>query len=401
MRLFSAFRLLGIGGLIAVAGCQSNNREPAQAAAPQRPAATHTAAAPPETAAFASNRRYRGTVGGLPVVLELYIGPEYSDAPSATVCTGRYYYERRSGGELGLKAPKPYQPRQPLVLEEAVTLPGAAQSGDDSTAVSGRWQLRQAAGPVLVGTWTSADGQRHLPVTLREDYAGAVQYELLDEKLEGGKCATGQNKGAPRQVVRQFLHLLGADTLRPGLRRLQCPVPQQRRALLRDKLAATDCEQGSTQGYYNDVAVNLNGYGLLSVVQTDGEDMGGPYLSDDINIPHTYDLNTGRECVVNDWFRPGTEAALWRLLVRYLKADEYGREYGQKLAASNAEQLGGLPELGLDNRGIFCMLGSFDAPHVSQRVQVSIPYAELRGLVRPGTPLARLLAARGLGLKQP
>ena len=56
-----------------------------------------------------------------------------------------------------------------------------------------------------------------------------------------------------------------------------------------------------------------------------------------------------------------------------------------------------LVHFGLNSAGMYCTLEEFGVPHALQGVEVTIPYAELRPLVRPGTPLAQLLRQRGLG----
>ncbi|MCC3157012.1 hypothetical protein LJ737_07170 [Hymenobacter sp. 15J16-1T3B] len=357
----------------------------APAAAPGAPAATQDAAAP--AGPFTGTHRYVGTVGTAPVVLTLTITPPGPEAPQGRL-DGVYYYERQ-GQPLILSVGKNYRPGQPLVLEEGAPKPDAP----DETVPTGRWQATQPLGPELSGTWLSPDGRRRKPFHLREDYTGAVRYELLREEAHGATCPPGPEEegGGPRrpEVSRTVLHLLGPDTLQPALRALQCPLPEQRRSQLAVELDQADCE--GTFGFYGDVQVALNGYGLLSVQHSEGEYAGGAYPNS-ANELATYDLRTGRLLKRTAWLRAGREPALSRLLLRRLRMHPYASSLGLNEPGGPAY----LPELGFDSEGAYCLLGDFGAPHAVQGVPVVIPYRELRPLVQPGSALARMLQQRGL-----
>lgn len=371
-------------------GCEQNAKSRLET-----PATTQSARQelPAEQAgrSFAGYRRYRGTVGNLPVTVELTIGPEY--AGDSVRCIGHYYYDR-FGGELSLKASMPWQPGKPLALAEMVEQP------DGSTQpATAHWQATQPAGPVLTGTWTSATG-RQLPFALQEEYDGAVRYEILMETADGETCPTSGDAGGPQyslQATEHYLHLLGPDTLRPGLRQLQCPVPTQRRAQLQEALAGLGCDaERYGTGTYREVTYNANG--LLSLVQTDDESLGGPYPSG-TNTAYTYDLATGKPYDVRNWLRPDKAGAVAELFDRALRADSIGQQYAaERVAAGSAQRmkLTDLPAFGLNSEGLFETLGNLGAPHVMQRLPITIAYARLLPYVRPNTPLARLLRARGL-----
>ena len=392
-RFTSAARLLPL--LLGLAACQgttdsrsATTAEPAAAAQPTA-ARDSTGAAAPATgtaaASFIGYHRYVGTVGKAPVVLELTI-----NAPDTATNTGRlygsYYYERQ-GAELRLEPSGAYQPGQPLTLLESSPKPD--EPGE--TTPTGRWRATQPAGPVLSGTWESADGRRRLPFQLREDYQGAVRYELLHESSLGTPCPPieGDDRQLRPEASQDFLHLLGPDTLRPALRALQCPGPRPRRAEVREALAQADCE--GTFGFYTGVEVVLNGYGLLSVLRDEDEFAGGAHPNG-VQTPEVYDLGTGRALKLTDWLRPGQEAALDRLLLRRLRAHPYAAGLG----LTEGEADGRLPALGFDSEGAYCTLGDFGAPHVVQRMPVVVPYRELRPLVQPGSVVARMLQRRGL-----
>ncbi|OON70063.1 hypothetical protein [Hymenobacter sp. CRA2] len=365
---------------------QTSPEQVGRVAAPV-PARTKARPTASPQAAFTGYHRYVGTVGKLPAVLELTIPA----AGSAEPLSGAYYYERR-GQELLLSAPAKYQPGQPLLLNEGWPKP----DNPAETVPTGRWRAAQPAGPVLNGTWESADGRHRLPFALREDYTGAVRYELLRETATGAPCPPAAEEEVPHprppEVGRVFLHLLGPDTLQPALRPLQCPLPEQRRNQLAVELDALDCE--STFGQYGFVMVVLNGYGLLGLQLDESEDTGGAYPNNQQEL-QTFDLMTGKQVHTADWLRPGQEKALQRLLTRYLRASPYAE--GLIPGGEDGSQLVSLPEeFGLNSEGAYCLLGSFGAPHVIQQVPIVIPYRELRAVVRPGSAVARMLQQRGL-----
>lgn len=374
--------------------CESSPKSGAEAKV-AKPAATRTMstelpAARPVGAPFVGYHRYRGTVGNMPVTVELTVGPEY--AGDSVRCLGHYYYDR-FGGELALKAGRPWQPNKPLALAEMLEqLDGSTQPA------TAHWQAAQPIGPVLTGTWTNTAG-RQLPFALHEDYDGAVRYELLRETADGGKCRASEegDRQYDLEATEYYLHLLGPDTLQPGLRRLQCPVPAQRRAELQQELKGLGCEaERYGTSIYREVTYNANG--LLSLIQSEDESLGGPYPPG-TNTAYTYDLATGKACDVRNWLRPDKASAVAELFDRALRADSIGQQYAGDKAAAGASQkvkLADLPAFGLNSEGLFETLGNLGAPHVVQRLPITIAYAKLAPYVRPNTPLARLLQARGL-----
>lgn len=373
--------------LLLLAGCQPTTEKQAATTATKTPATAAPAAARQSPAApFTGYHRYRGKVGGQPVIVELTMVPTIK--ADLVTCQGSYYYERR-GGELTLRSTS--RAGAPLTLTETAA---------EGQLATGHWQAQTPAGPVLTGTWTSARGHRQVPFTLREDYTGAVRYEIVDAAQTGPSCQVAPEGGTAYAQVRaaslEFVHLLGPDTLRPALRALQCPAPAQRLALAREALESTDCES-EEYGTTTDITITLNGYGLLSMVVTESENSGGPYPNGD-NEPCTYSLATGQLCDPLKWLRSDCKGTIYQLLTKYMQADSIA----SSLAITNNDgqtelpTLRGTPPLGLNSEGLFCTMGNFDAPHVVQRRMVTIPYAKLRPYVRPNTPLARLLAARHL-----
>lgn len=362
-----------------LASCQpSTKSQPEQVAAQPTAAALPVASLVPvaPAAPYTGYHRCRGTVGGQPVVVELLIR-RASQAGQET-CLGSYYYEKH-GGQLSLQSRQDFKAGAPLVLAES------AEQGQPTAAY---WQAQGPAGPVVAGTWQSAKGGRRLPFALQEDYTGAVRYEIVRLASSRSTAPDEQTPAAYNtdSLITEFLHLLGPDTLRPAWRRLQCPPPAQRRAAARD----------ATADSY--LSVTLNGYGLLSYLEMESEDIGGAY-PDNHNSPHTYDLATGRECDPLGWLTPGHETSLRKLLTRRLLADSTASGFfstSETEGAGIKPYLAPLVHFGLNSAGLYCTLEEFGAPHALQGAEVTIPYAELRTLVRPGTPLARLLRQRGL-----
>ena len=379
-------------GLLGVTGCQSNTTIKAETKVAKKlaaPAPAPSVAPEGVGAPFVGYHRYRGTVGGRPVLLELTVDSTTDFRRKGLRCEGSYFYERLTGGTLALKTAGPYQPGQPLRLVEDPT---------------GTWQAEQPLGPGLTGTWTSRTGRR-LPFALREDYQGAVRYEMLATTARGHACPpdpempTQYAAWSPfAELTHSYLHLLGPDTLRPALRRLQCPVPARRRALVRAEARTDDHDCTLVE---QDVRVWLNAYGLLSVSE-------GEYVNEyNGSRPHAesrpvlYDLRTGRPLTLAEVLRPGADTLLERLAAHQLR-----REQAKIAETSPCRPLDGadrvaisLPRNGVlfDCQGILLAyypgeLGSGDC----DSSDLSIPYPELLPLLRPDSPVARMLCERGL-----
>jgi hypothetical protein len=399
-------------GLLAglLAGCQPTAEKQATAAAPQNAPATRAApaaASPPSAAPVkvpTGSYRYRGTVGGQAVTVELTVSlPALTQAQAAHAqdfirCEGSYHYDRHPAGLLLLDGSQAFQPGQPLLLTEA--------DSAHPRRPTGQWQASQPIGPVLTGTWRGPTGQM-LPFSLHEDYTdgqghvAAVKYELLQEGEEV-PCQFERKPGESKADYRArtddltstcnefFLHLLGPDTLRPSLRALQCPVPAQRRRQLREQ--AQGCNQIT-----HEVQVVYNDYGLLSLERYveefyEGADHPGHALS-----TTTYDLRTGQPLAIAALLRPGTDSILARLLVQRLDEDmnssliELLSNSAADSASAPLSQLG----LGIGLAGLeFTYSNYYDS--VTPPVTVAVSYAELRPLLLPTSPVARMLRERGL-----
>jgi hypothetical protein len=398
-----------LAGLLA--GCQptTENKAESQATTKVTPATSATPpAASPSPAAptkySTGTYRYRGTVGSQAVTVDLTVSlpaltrDESAHAQDFITCEGSYHYDRHPAGWLLLSGPQPFRPGQPLLLTEADTARPRQPTG--------YWQATQPFGPVLSGTWRSPAGQV-LPFNLHEDYTDgqghvvAVKYELLQEGEEE-PCHPEREKGESKADYRArtedltsncnefFLHLLGPDTLRPALRALQCPVPAQRRRQMREQVQG--CNQITHQ-----VRVVYNDYGLLSLERYVEEFYEGAVHPGHALSTTTYDLRTGQPLAIAALLRPGTDSILARLLVQRLDEDMNSSliELLSNSAADSASaplaQLGlGIIVAGLE----FTYSNYYDS--VTPPVTVAVSYAELRPLLRPTSPVARMLRERGL-----
>lgn len=389
---------------IAVAGCQSAPADHATAAPAASPTSALPAAPPAGAVAFTGFRRYRGTVGGQPVTVALTISPK-SEKSALLVCEGSYSYDRHPGGQLLLSAPQPLRPAQPLLLAEA--------DGERPRQATGRWQATQPAGPALTGTWTSPAGKQ-LPFSLQEDYTDgqghlmAVRYELLDEHVQGDPCqpeayedeAAADYRQRVRELPaasldRQYLHLLGPEAARSALRALQCPAPRARRAEMRAALVeAGDCANSTDR-----LTVTYNDHGLLAVSSYHEEYyQGTPHPNHSLETT-IYDLRTGQVLALADLLQPGTDHALRQLITGALRTEmelgaaEVLHPTEGDTATTELPQTGvGLAAEGL----VFDYTDNELGAYAYGMPSITIAWADLLPLLRPRTPVARMLRERGL-----
>lgn len=348
----------------------------APAAGPSRPRFTEP------RAPSAAPHRYVGTVSGQPVTAELNW-----ERPDSVA--GRFYFWRRNA-EYSLTSPSR---RSAQVLAVSRALLFASQA-------SGQWRLAQPLGPVLQGTWVDAAGRRR-PFRLRENYQGGVRYEILASTLTLPLVA---RLGQSPEYRHDFLHLLGPPAGRPPLRRAQCPPRARRQQFVRD--FPHDGEVFCTYV----IEVLLNDFQLLSYQTTGVID---PFEGqNDSEMLHTLvDLTTGRELTIEDQLRPGYETPLRRLLSSHLlhdpgftETEEGGDGWHWQDEQGQPTKLVRLPSdyegLALASQGLQATYSPYSLRGGGgdrlPGYKVLVPYRELRPLVRPGTPLARMLRARGL-----
>ena len=326
-------------------------------------------------------RHYVGMVGGAPASADLSW-----TRPDSAVGT---CYLWRGGLEYKLGTPRRRRGTLRLAL---------SQEQGDTSYPRGTWRLTTPPGPVLRGTWTDSAGQLR-PFVLRENYRQSVPYDIQTLQFSGGQPEPPECYAS--SLTRDYLHLLGP--LQPAWQRLQTPT----RAARKRRLLATYQRFGDIS--YN-LRVCLNDFNLLSYQffyaaytyigpRQDGFESG------------LFDLATGRSLTLASQLQPGYEPTLRRLLTNRLRRN-FGRAVVPPAHPNDPAQLLPLPtcdelnfnDLLLTGAGlegnylpedIYRMLGP-EAKVYSIPYTLLIPYSELRPLVRPGTPLARMLRVRGL-----
>jgi hypothetical protein len=335
--------------------------------------------------------RYVGTVGGEPAtaLLQWY----HPDS-----ITGSFYWHRR-GPEYGLAS---WPGRRGPVL---------AVVDDNITSVTsepaGEWHLAGRPGAVLRGTWHEATG-RH-PFVLHESYIGAVQAEVRTLWLHGGRALTqsGQTCQVPYNRL-DYLYLPAPLAVAPTLRRaIGRPLATCRRQM-QHELTENDERESVISSF------QLNDFGLLAYQVARRGEYFADGRSDSWTDSFLFDLVSGRSLDLASQLRPGYAVPLQRLLgqhlrQRYVVLNKARQEtWLWEETADPASSLPGLPEhiQNGDTQGLFLVGAGLEARYPASQlyfdalqrgdIVVRVSYPELRPLVRPGTPLARMLRARGL-----
>jgi hypothetical protein len=325
--------------------------------------------APPLT-----EHRYVGTLGGRAIVVQLSAGAN-SAAGSWYYRTGQPAHER----QLVFRAQRAGQ----LVLGEAIT----TNTPTDADTAAAEWRLRWPLGRVLTGQRRALHGAGRQAVQLRANYTQAVPYQLLGLTAHGNRCDALSGRSQPYYSA-EFVRVLSADSLRLDL--WQAPPPAARRDSVRHWLRSEWCQQT-----FQNINVTLNDYDLLSYnVYTEAY-----YYGAHPEHGHTgfiADLRTGNEWLVEELLLPGTEPALLKLLARHLRHDY------PKMSQDDSWDWKTVPpypdSFTLTPTGLCARYGDYAlAGYASFAANsTTISYAELRPLVRPGTPLAHMLRARGM-----
>ncbi len=328
-------------------------------------------------------RRYVGTVGGQPATVLL--DWQHPDWPR-----GRFYLHR-GGPEYKLDHLSRL-PRNVLQVSDA----------------SGEWHLPGRPGATLTGTWRGGPSGRAQAVRLHEDYHDAVRLDIQTWRVSGRYTFTtsrGLTYNSVPTVQWEFMHLANPASVPPALRPLLSPSPARRRRLLLEK-GDIDCSIS------NELTVRLNDSGLLGYQyywMVSG--IGG---SGDADYQHAlFDLRAGRWLAPESQLRPGYELELSRLLAQRLlrnkllseRTPEWNPQL-RKLLTQEHDTLRAatrwvqqvLPEPIFTGAGmeLECRLDDFIDASYREHFTVFFSYRELRPLVRPGTPLARMLRTRGL-----
>jgi hypothetical protein len=320
-----------------------------------------------------------------PVVVRHYVGTVGGQAATATLqwqtpdsATGTFYLHR-GGPEYSL----------------AFSQPGLAEVYDDQGGIDalrqGTWQLATGvAGPLLAGTWRRAGRVQQL--RLRESYAGALRYTFTERTLFDGYRVPEHCDYVP-----EMYHLL-----------LVLPSPRGAPPVLRTRLAGSpaalrrrirqDCsthDNDATGTYTDEVRLNafhLFSYQTSSYVRAYG---GTPDVGTESWL---FDLRTGKKLTIASQLKPGYKHSLrqhltWHFLHDPVLEPDRRAGFGDWTTdkGSNTPLLS-LPKF---NEALTLTGAGLEAAY-GRHTLVLVPYRELRPLVRSGTPLARMLRARGL-----
>lgn len=336
-----------------------------------------------------TTRSYVGTVGGEPATLALtWVRPDSA--------VGRFYFWR-TATEYELTTASRHRPGR-LSLQR----PGCwgFLSGAD---IPGYWQVTSGPGPQLRGYWCDPAGRRQ-SFTWRESYRRSVRYARENLSING----SGATAGDPRPWHESdFLHVLDGPAASRTLARQLRPSRARQRAIVLDN---------DYQAFCNSILdVRLNDFLLLSFYRHELIDpIEG--TNDELLKAWLFDLASGRELTIASQLQPDYEQPLRRLLTRQLRhnprfnylnpelnpnapaAWHWSHEPDQPatlVSLPNEEETLALTATGLE--ATYCSNSLFDnGGPFTPRFPVLVPYAALRPLVRPGTPLARMLRARGL-----
>ena len=342
--------------------------------------------------------RYVGSVGRASVTMLLMWPTPLGDI------SGSFYWHR--GG-----------PQYPLLLREGrhrvLVVANYANPTSDEPS---QWELKGWPGAQLRGTWRDTAGRRH-PVLLQESYAGGVRADVHTLRLQGGR--THRPLYASREECREGSY---------DYHYLQFPRPQAVPLALRRAIGSPAVVRRRVRALYDDAHNQrqedteflLNDFHLLAYRMWRGSTMVLDEHGDFWPEFYLYDLTTGREMTLASQFRPDCEPALNRLLQHHLlhepQFDFINRQHQatwlwQDSTGKVPELVSlpkvdlhddddGYPYLVLTGSGLELTLSSEglydDGLPGSHGHRVEIPYRELRPLVRPGTPLARMLQARGM-----
>ena len=352
---------------------------------------------------------YVGTVGGQPATV-LLEWPTLLNGISGT------FYLHRGGPTYTLRL------GEGKLWEGHLAAPPVLQVGDPVGA-GGRseWRLSSWPGAVLRGTWHDTTGNR--PFVLRESYAGAVRADVQMLKLEGGhpyQSPYGDRACRWGSYNYTYLQFQAPWAVAPALRRTLGPPS----AIMRRRLRAIYNDTYNEERLLTEFL--LNDFHLLSYLVERSSTFAGDEHGDSWAEYYLFDLATGRKLTIASQLRPGYERRLSRLIQYHLLHDEQFNFINKDHRATwnwrdstgqatnlvtppdrvSDEQQGDPSDLFLTGSGLetsYPGAALFDTSNNDDYLglgknyyPIAISYRELRPLVRPGTPLARMLRARGL-----
>lgn len=326
--------------------------------------------------------QYRGVIGTDSVTLTL---------------DGNYYGHRR-GRELVLSGPagdsKAWARTDSLHPLRLTVFDWNADAPINTP--DGQFELAGRPGRLLVGEWCLPGG-RPRPVRLRPSYWGAARlrpetWSVSGRMVElGGPFYEGTDSasfwadyytlpaGHPAAAV--VNKLLGPP-------RAPAAMPRYLDSLLRQ----ADYNRGSTSywlwvEYNDDFLLSVSRHTDVNCIECETQ-----VLVDGVTV----DLRTGRQLRLADLLRPGAEARLLRLLARRMAEEtDWDAESFASLPAGGFRVVPAGLRFTYDRRDVpdLCCTGSDQPNHI---LGTTLSFAELRPLLRPDSPLTRVLRQRGL-----
>lgn len=330
-----------------------------------------------------ATRRYRGVVGAdsVTMVLNSWLSGEY--------------YTHRSGKSLDLTGK---ELRSGAGHDSRRRSWWLTEYEDDAPYTGSHAQLDVTGHPgrELVGEWCWP-GRPARPVRLRASYWGAAPLRIETWHVRGRQSdLLGTYPEADDSIYfsADYLTLPARHPAAAGVRQLLGPprapaaMPRYLDSLLRqDDYNRRGTSHWLSVDYNDDFLLSVSRYTDIGCAECELQE-----LVDGLTV----DLRTGRRLALADVLRPGAEARLLRLLRRRV-ADDTGWE---------AETFTQLPTGGFcvvptglrftyDRRDVadLCCTGSGQTNHT---LGTTLSFAELRPLLRPGSPLTRVLRQRGL-----
>jgi hypothetical protein len=312
-----------------------------------------------------------GTIGDLPVRMQLSVGPESTD--------GSYVYETTKAARHSVV--------DAISLSGTVDKSGRAELSESTSDAAGN-ELKTGtihgtlttgeSGAKLVGTWTKADGSRQLPVALAERTATDTGIRIVTKKYRVA------NAKFAKIVSVSYPSFVGTDA---SVKALDAEIERWVATMVREYEEAVDdetlSERAETLSLDVDYEVTLANADLVSVLFTIYEDFGGAHPSSEAHAVN-FDMHRGRPLALADLF-----------------ADKRG--YLRALSARARPLFTGEPDLSadtsprLENYGIWYLTPNglsivFPVAHVvGDTAEAYIPFRDLKGLVNPNGPAGRFV----------
>jgi len=318
-------------------------------------------------------KAFVGSIGQYPVHMTLRRGP-------GGELTGSYSYDGR-GGSLALKGA--VNAGGEFTLEE---FDGAKQTG----AFKGTWREKEYEPEArLEGEWTKPGGGGEQSFTLYE--------ELVAGPRVTEKHIKEQNKARGYEVDAAYPQVRGAE-------KFNLLVEQLVTRAVGDFKRSPGAKPPADAGYLNALNVSYT----LRLATDDVQSASFTFSRLEHGMAHpayefrtvNYDAKAGREMALGELFRPGSNylqkisaAAVARLrMINQEYPDGPGTYLGDPEYVENASaKEKNYRNWTLTQRGLVVTFEPYQVgPFAAGSPSVLIPYSELRGVLKPGGPLAAL-----------